>query len=73
VWNYIRSSVSATLMMSSVDLRSHRELQAWLLEWFNSLQAKDLGLVMMTIYHIWLSQNYVRDEPMIEDLERTAR
>jgi hypothetical protein len=43
------------------------------LEWFNSLQAKDLGLVMTTLYHIWLSRNDTRDEPMIEDLERTAR
>jgi ribonuclease HI len=73
VWNYIRSSVLATLMMPPVDLRSHRELQAWVPEWFNSLQAKDLGLVMTTLYHIWLSRNGSHDEPMIEDPERTAR
>jgi hypothetical protein len=57
VWNSLRSSVTATLVMPPVDLRSHRELQSWVLEWFNSLQAKDLALVMTTLYHIWLSRN----------------
>jgi hypothetical protein len=59
--------------MPPVDMRSHRELQAWVLEWFNTLQEKDLGLVMTTLYHIWLSWNSARDEPMIKDPERTAR
>jgi ribonuclease HI len=73
VWNYVRSSVSASLLMPPVDLRTHRELQAWVLDWFHSLPAKDLGLVMTTLYHLWLSRNNARDESTIEDPERTAR
>jgi hypothetical protein len=43
------------------------------LDWFNTLQAKDLALVMTALYYIWLTRNDARDEPMIEDSERTAR
>jgi hypothetical protein len=60
-------------MKPPVDMRSHRELQAWVLQWFSTLRERDLGLVMTTLYHIWLSQNSARDEPLIEDLESIAK
>jgi hypothetical protein len=40
------------------------ELQSWLLGCFSSLKEKELGVVMMAIYHLWLVRNDAPDEPM---------
>lgn len=55
------------------DCRSHGELQAWLRDWIAGLKEKELGVAMMALYHMWLARNDARDEPMIEDPDRTAR
>jgi hypothetical protein len=51
-------------------LRSHNELQNWLLDWFSALPADELAVAMTTIYHLWLSRNNARDEVMIENHEK---
>jgi ribonuclease HI len=53
-------------------MRSHNELQNWLLDWFAALPAEELATAMTTIYHLWLSRNNAREEVMIENPVKIA-
>jgi ribonuclease HI len=67
VWDMLRSNSALNLANPPTDLRSHRALQHWLLNWFGNLKEDELALAMTAIYHLWLARNNARDDPMIED------
>jgi hypothetical protein len=52
---------------------SHRTLKQWMLDWFSSLEEKELAIILMPLYHMWLARNEAREAPMIEDPDRIAR
>ena len=55
------------------DCRSQGELQGRLLGCFTSLKEKELGVDMLSIYHLWLARNDALNEPMIEDPDMTSQ
>jgi hypothetical protein len=50
----------------------HSELQKWVLDWFGSIPGHELAMVMTALYHLWITRNNARDEPMIQSPELTA-
>jgi hypothetical protein len=72
-WEVLREHTTLALNMPPHDCRSHGEFQHWLLTWFASLKDDELNIIIMALYHLWLARNEARDEPMIEDPEKTAR
>jgi ribonuclease HI len=73
IWELLKERSGLRLAAPPRDCRSHGELQTWLLDWLAGLKEKELALAMMALYHMWLARNDARDEPMIEDPDRTAR
>jgi hypothetical protein len=67
VWEFLRTSMSLKLVNPPGDMRSHRVLENWLLNWFWNLKEDELAIAMTALYHLWLVRNNARDEPMIED------
>jgi hypothetical protein len=37
------------------------------------LEDKELSLILMVLYHMWLAHNNAQDLPMIEDPDKIAR
>jgi hypothetical protein len=72
VWDMLRSNSALKLANPPMDVRSHRALQHWLLNWFGNLKEDELALAMTAIYHLWLARNNARDDPMIEDPSNVA-
>jgi ribonuclease HI len=73
VWNSIRLGTGLSFDRPPHDLRSHGELQSWILDWFGKVRDKELEMGLLTLYNIWLARNEARDQPMIENPELTAR
>ena len=55
------------------DVRSFSELKSWLLNWFGSMDDRELVVGFMTLYIMWLARNDAREKPCIEDPKVTAR
>jgi ribonuclease HI len=39
---------------------------------FHAMKEDELSMAMTALYHIWLARNNARDEPMVEDPEKTV-
>jgi ribonuclease HI len=72
VWEQLRSSTGLRLASPPADVRTHSELQRWLLDWFGALPGDELGVVLTALYHLWITRNNARDVPMIEHPDSTA-
>jgi ribonuclease HI len=68
----LRSSTGLRLASPPADVRTHSELQRWLLDWFGALPGDELGVVLTALYHLWITRNNARDAPMIEHPDKTA-
>jgi hypothetical protein len=47
------------------DIRNHRLLHGWILDWLGRLEEKELGISILLIYQMWLARNEAREETQI--------
>jgi hypothetical protein len=73
VWELVSDLSGLPLTPLPNFLRQQSELRIWMLDWFGRLDARELEVSMMTLYHLWWARNEARDTAMIEDPRVSAR
>jgi hypothetical protein len=73
VCQVLRSQTGWRMRAPSGPFRHHCVWKGWLLDWLSSLEDKEISLILMVLYHMWLARNNPQDLPMIEDPYKIAR
>lgn len=72
-WEHIRDTTIRLLGDPPANVRTHRDLTQWMLEWLGTVKASDMDITMMVLYQLWLARNSARETRMMENPELIAK